>query len=146
LPLSVSDWPIIIMIHPGGFLSVVPPTIYCPSFSFMGGVAKEYIAKRGCENIFAGSHAEHRMFLCVIPLITFTEHLRLILNINEKKGCHEIGQLVHCSILSLLFSSVLFASFALRLLLLLCYCTLVPRTAASTLHNRISCHVRLIFT
>jgi hypothetical protein len=26
------------------------------------------------------------MFLCVIPLITFTENLRLILNINEKKG------------------------------------------------------------
>ncbi len=65
------------------------------------------------------------------PLITFIEHLILILNINKKKGgFNTIEQLaVHSSILSLLFSSVLFASFALRLLLLLCYCTLVPRTA-----------------
>jgi hypothetical protein len=38
--LSVCCWPII-MIRPGGLLLVVPPHICCPSFSFMGGVAKQ---------------------------------------------------------------------------------------------------------
>jgi len=48
------------MIRPGGLLLVgLPPPIYCPSFSFMGGVAEEYRTKLGYENIFAGSHTEH---------------------------------------------------------------------------------------
>ncbi len=51
MPLSVSDWPII-MIGPGGLLLVVPRPICCPSFSFIGGIAKEYITKLGCENYF----------------------------------------------------------------------------------------------
>jgi hypothetical protein len=29
-----------------------PPPICCPSFSFMGGVAKEYTTKLGCEKYF----------------------------------------------------------------------------------------------
>jgi hypothetical protein len=29
-----------------------PPPICCPSFSFMGGDAKEYITKLGCEKYF----------------------------------------------------------------------------------------------
>jgi hypothetical protein len=49
--LSISDWPII-MVGPGGLLFVVPQPICCPSFSFMGGVAKEYIIKLGCEKYF----------------------------------------------------------------------------------------------
>jgi hypothetical protein len=41
------------MIGPGGLLLVVPHLfICCPSFSFMGGVAKEYITKLGCEIYF----------------------------------------------------------------------------------------------
>jgi hypothetical protein len=47
-------------IGPGGLLLVVPPPICCPSVSFMGGVAKEYVTKLGCENIFSGSHTEQR--------------------------------------------------------------------------------------
>jgi hypothetical protein len=31
----------IVMIRPGGLLLVVPPRIWCPSFSFMGEVGKE---------------------------------------------------------------------------------------------------------
>ncbi len=31
-----------------------PSPICCPSFSFMGGVAKEYITKLGCEKYFRG--------------------------------------------------------------------------------------------
>jgi hypothetical protein len=31
------------------YLVGLPPPIYCPSFSFIGGVAKEYITKLGCE-------------------------------------------------------------------------------------------------
>jgi hypothetical protein len=44
--LSVSDWSIM-MIGPGGFAISSSPPICCPHFSFMGGVAKEYI-----KNIF----------------------------------------------------------------------------------------------
>jgi hypothetical protein len=44
------------MIGPGGLLLVVPPLICCPSFSFMGGVAKEYITKLGCEKYFPEGH------------------------------------------------------------------------------------------
>jgi hypothetical protein len=40
------------MIGPGGLLLVVPPPICCPSFSFIAGVAKEYITKLGCEKYF----------------------------------------------------------------------------------------------
>jgi len=41
------------MIRPDGLLLVgLPPLIYCPSFSFMGGVAEEYITKFGCEKHF----------------------------------------------------------------------------------------------
>jgi hypothetical protein len=46
------------MIGPGGLLLVVPQPICCPSFSFMGGVAKEYITKLDVKNIFSGSHTE----------------------------------------------------------------------------------------
>ncbi len=43
------------MIRPGGLLLVrLPSPIYCPSFSFMGGVAKEYITKLGCEKYLQG--------------------------------------------------------------------------------------------
>ncbi len=48
------------MIGPGGLLlelSSLPP-ICCPNCSFMGGVAKEYITKLGCEFFFVGSHIE----------------------------------------------------------------------------------------
>jgi hypothetical protein len=37
------------MIAPGGLLLVVPHIFAVPAFSFMGGVAKEYITKFGCE-------------------------------------------------------------------------------------------------
>ncbi len=33
-----------------------PPPIWCSSFSFMGGVAKEYVTQLGCENIFSQGH------------------------------------------------------------------------------------------
>jgi hypothetical protein len=49
LLLSVSDCPII-MIAPGGLLLVVTTPICCPTF--MGGVAKEYVTKLGCEKCF----------------------------------------------------------------------------------------------
>jgi len=48
---SVSRW-LIIMIGPGGLLLVVPPPICCPSFSFIDGVAKEYITTLECEKYF----------------------------------------------------------------------------------------------
>jgi hypothetical protein len=61
LLLIVSDWSIII-IAPRGLLWVVAqqlagtirscPPISCPSFCFMGGVAKDYSTKLGCENYF----------------------------------------------------------------------------------------------
>jgi hypothetical protein len=42
------------MIRPGGLLLVISPPICCPAFSFIiGGVAKEYITKLGCEKYFA---------------------------------------------------------------------------------------------
>jgi hypothetical protein len=49
------------MIRPGGLLLVIPPRICCPGFSFIiGGVAKEYITKLGCEKYFArGLHTEY---------------------------------------------------------------------------------------
>jgi hypothetical protein len=40
------------MICPGGLLLVVPHPFAVPGFSFMGGVAKEYITKLGCEKYF----------------------------------------------------------------------------------------------
>jgi hypothetical protein len=40
------------MIGPGGLLLVVPSPICCPPFSFVGGVAEEYITKLGCEKYF----------------------------------------------------------------------------------------------
>jgi len=43
------------MIGPGGLLLVVPPPpspISYPPFNFIGGVAKEYITKLGCEKSF----------------------------------------------------------------------------------------------
>jgi hypothetical protein len=51
LLLIVSDWPII-MICPSGLLLVVPHLFSLPISSFMGGVAKEYITKLGCEKYF----------------------------------------------------------------------------------------------
>jgi hypothetical protein len=36
-----------------------PAPICCPSFSFMGGVAKEYITKLGWEKYFLRSYIEH---------------------------------------------------------------------------------------
>jgi len=42
------------------FAISTPPPIWCPSFGFMGGVAKEYITKLGCEKHFRRSHTEHR--------------------------------------------------------------------------------------
>ncbi len=125
---------------------ISPQTICCPSFSFMGGVAKEHIPKRGCEKYFrrATHSAQLEMLLCVIPLITFTEDVILILNINKgKKGFNTTCAFLYF-VSSLFFCT--FREFCTPLLLLLCYCTLVPRTVASTLHNRISFHLRLIFT
>jgi hypothetical protein len=40
------------MIGPGGLPLVVPHLLCCPSFSFIGGVVKEYITKLGCEKYF----------------------------------------------------------------------------------------------
>jgi hypothetical protein len=37
------------MIGPGGLLLAY---FCCPTFSFIGGVAKEYITKLGCEKYF----------------------------------------------------------------------------------------------
>jgi len=34
------------------FATSSPPPICCPPFSFIGGVAKEYITKLGCEKYF----------------------------------------------------------------------------------------------
>ncbi len=50
-----SDWHII-MIGPGGLLFNSPLPVCCATFSFIGGVAKEYITKLGCEKIFAQGH------------------------------------------------------------------------------------------
>jgi hypothetical protein len=45
------------MIGPGGLLLVVPHSFaVLVSFSFMGGVAKEYITKLGCEKYFSQRH------------------------------------------------------------------------------------------
>jgi hypothetical protein len=58
LLLSVSHWHII-MIGPGGLLSVVPPPIRCPRLNFIGGVAKRYITKNlDVKNISPGWHLE----------------------------------------------------------------------------------------
>jgi hypothetical protein len=40
------------MIRAAGLLLVIPLPVFCPSFSFMGGVAKEYKTKLGCEKYF----------------------------------------------------------------------------------------------
>jgi hypothetical protein len=37
------------------FVISSPPSLCCPSFSFLGGVAKEYITKLGCE-IYSQGH------------------------------------------------------------------------------------------
>jgi hypothetical protein len=34
------------------FAISIPPPIWCPGFGFVGGVAKEYITKLGCEKYF----------------------------------------------------------------------------------------------
>jgi hypothetical protein len=44
------------MIGPGGLLFNSPLPVCCATFSFIGGVAKEYITKLGCEKIFAQGH------------------------------------------------------------------------------------------
>jgi len=44
------------MIDPRGLLLVVPHRFVVPSFNFMGGVAKEYITKLGCEKYFLKSY------------------------------------------------------------------------------------------
>jgi len=55
LLFSVSDRPII-MIGPVGFTLRSSPPVCYPSFTFMGGVAKKYITKLGCEKIFSQGH------------------------------------------------------------------------------------------
>jgi hypothetical protein len=52
MKISVSDWS-------RWFVISSPLPICGPSFRFMGGVAKEYITKLGCENIFSESHTQH---------------------------------------------------------------------------------------
>ncbi len=83
------------------------------------------------------------------PLITFIEDRILILNINKKKAFNTIEQLVHSSILSLLFSSLQYFSRVLHSACFRCSVTarFVPRTARLLrFTNRISFHLRLIFT
>jgi hypothetical protein len=49
------DWPIIIN-RSRWFVISSPPPICCHSFSFIGGIAKEYITKLGCEKYFLRDH------------------------------------------------------------------------------------------
>jgi hypothetical protein len=78
------------MIAPGGLLLVVPAPVCCLSLSFIGGIAKEYITKLGCESYFCGGHILSTAGDALSVLLTMTdwELLQVALIFMARIMCH----------------------------------------------------------